>query len=122
MAKKDKQINIDLASKYNTTPQRIAYIRSCFFNLHLSREDMALRQQHKIKLAEDMMLVYKKAIERRYKLIKRYPQSAEALERKIKATEFALAKIPLHIEDRQLTHSFIMGLSDEEYLDITKMT
>lgn len=104
---KIQQISIDIAEEYNTTPEVIAYIRSCYKNLKLDHVAMRERQKEKIKMHRDYFSHLPIALEKRKKAAisdpknkDRHLQKVAQIERQLKMQNDSIRFSILHFLDK----------------------
>lgn len=117
---KINNVSIEIAKKWSTTPEVIAYIRSCHKNLHLDHAEMTTRQITKIEGWKREFAHLPKAVERREELAKLYPQDA--------AKHLAAAKNIQQLIDQNTKGggkrsdilNFLNKLSESQFKDIVR--
>ena len=114
------QIHIKLAERFNTTVHVIAYVRMCNYRLHISRAEMAERQNKKMHfLGKDLEIILNK-IQNVPNLIAKFPQNREKWEKKSVGYK---AQIPMHkkgIDRRLAIRAFLERITDEDFAEIVK--
>lgn len=112
-----QQVTLNLASQWETTPDIIAYIRSCNKNYHLNRQEIIERQEKKIEGYRYGMAKHIEASNTRKRLAKEEPQNS------VKHLEKA-AKIDEHIEKEKKSSmraeriAFLQRLTDADFKKI----
>lgn len=120
MSKKLRQISIDLADEFATTPEIITYIRSCYVNLKLNRQQMIDRQDNKIAASWRGTDGNRKKLLRRERSLEKYPNEPKNI--------YAIEQITINLNGgiknrnrRTSIISFLEHITDEQFIEINKL-
>jgi len=112
---------LDIATTYSVDPFVIKYVRSCFYNLKLSRSEMIERQNNSIREIHSLATIYERAIEKRQSFIEKYPEDAEHHRNKLLLAQQQLAGLPKNEEKRVRIKIFLESISDEEFKKVVQI-